>query len=103
MELICQCSLRRQLAPRLTAYLKKKTCVTIFILVFALVKATSDMMSADSEEYIVLLLLDLFSVFDTSNLNNRLNDLARTSSSVLKWFSSYISVSFLVFLKEVLF
>jgi len=60
----------------------------------ALLKVCSDIMTADSKKYTVLVLLDLSSAFDTIDHNimiNRLRDLVGMSGSVLKWFSSYLS------------
>lgn len=95
--------LEKAVAVHLTAYLEKYNIHDRFQSGFrklhstetALLKVTNDiMMSADSGEYTVLVLLDLTSAFDTVNhtiLINRLRDLVGMSGSVLDWFSSYIS------------
>ena len=60
-----------------------------------LLKVSSDILvSADSGEYTVLVLLDLSSAFDTVDHNiliKRLHDLVGMYGSVLQWFSSYLS------------
>lgn len=73
----------------------------------ALLKIQSDiMMSADSKEYTVMVLLDLSSAFDNIDHNimiNRLRDLVGMSGSVLKWFSSYLSSrSFSVYVNQIM-
>uniref|UniRef100_A0A669CZI7 Reverse transcriptase domain-containing protein n=1 Tax=Oreochromis niloticus TaxID=8128 RepID=A0A669CZI7_ORENI len=95
--------LEKAVAVHLTAYLEKYNIHDRFQSGFrklhstetALLKVTNDIvMSADSGEYTVLVLLDLTSAFDTVNhtiLINRLRDLVGMSGSVLDWFSSYIS------------
>lgn len=95
--------LEKAVAVHLTAYLEKYNIHDRFQSGFrklhstetALLKVTNDiMMSADSGEYTVLVLLDLTSAFDTVNhtiLINRPRDLVGMSGSVLDWFSSYIS------------
>ncbi len=61
----------------------------------ALLKVSNDILvSADSGEYTVLVLLDPSSAFDTVDHNTlimRLHDLVGMSGSVLQWFSSYLS------------
>ncbi|XP_039901842.1 uncharacterized protein LOC120742540 [Simochromis diagramma] len=95
--------LEKAVAVHLTPYLEKYNIHDRFQSGFrklhstetALLKVTNDiMMSANSGEYTVLVLLDLTSAFDTVNhtiLINRLRDLVGMSGSVLDWFSSYIS------------
>ena len=73
----------------------------------ALLKVSSDvLMSADSGEHTVLVLLDLSSAFDTVDHNiliSRLRDRVGMSGLVLKWFSSYLSKrSFSVSINNVL-
>lgn len=72
----------------------------------ALLKVSNDiMMSADSGEYTVLVLLDLSSAFDTVNhqiMLNRLKDVVGMSGTVVKWFASYLSGrTFGVFINQI--
>ena len=72
----------------------------------ALLKVSSDIMSADSKEYTVLVLLDLicfWPLIDHNIMINRLCDLVGMSGSVLKWFSSYLSGrSFSVYVNQII-
>ncbi len=95
--------LEKVVADQLAVFLEKYEVLDTFQSGFrnkhstetALLKVTSDiLMSADSGEHTVLVLLDLSSAFDTvdhSILINRLHNLVGLSGSVLKWFSSYLS------------
>lgn len=59
----------------------------------ALLKVSSDMMSAYSGECTILVLVDLSSAFDAVDhkIINRLKDLIYLSRTVLEWFSSFLS------------
>ena len=95
--------LEKVVAEQLTLFLEKHKLFDKFQSGFskrhstetALLKISSDiMMSADSKDFTVLVLLDLSSAFDTIDhtiMINRLRDLVGMSGSVLKWFSSYLS------------
>lgn len=107
--------IEKVVAEKLTLFLEKHELFDNFQSGFrkkhstetALLKVSSDiMMSADSKEYTVLVLLEFSSAFDTIDHNimiNSLRDLVGMSGSVLKWFSSYLSGrSFSVYVNQIM-